>query len=97
MCAVWCDWNLSRLRPGSAFRIAKSVKHAAIQAAQDVAHQGECSFIEKICAVNCRAIDFPREKAGTIDVPNIVCWRGRICQGRSSRRSEERRVGKEWR
>src|SRR5437773_6907043 len=87
MCAVWCDWNLSRLRPGGAFGVAKSVEHTTVEAAQDVAHQGKCSFIEKICAVNRRAINFPREKARTIDVPNIVRWRGRICQGRSSRKA----------
>jgi hypothetical protein len=48
-----------------------------------MAHQVECSFIDEIGTMNRRAIGPAWEKARAIDVPDIVCWRGGICQRRS--------------
>jgi hypothetical protein len=55
--------------PGSAFGVAKSIEHTTAEAAQDVAHQVECCFIDEIGTMYRRAINFAREKARAIERP----------------------------
>jgi hypothetical protein len=45
---------------------------------------GDCSSWEN---VNCRAIDFWREKTGAMDVPNRVRWRRRVDDWRTMRKT----------
>jgi hypothetical protein len=45
-----------------------------------MAHQVECSFIDEIGTANHPAIGLVWEKARAIDVLDIVCRRGGICQ-----------------
>jgi hypothetical protein len=75
-----------RLRPRRAASVSERIQHVAVEAAQDAAHKIQRAIIEEIGPMNCRAIDLRREKAGIINVPHIVCWRGRICQGWPSRK-----------
>jgi len=55
--------------PGSAFGVAKSIENTTVEAAQDMAHQVECSFIDEIGTMHRRAINFAREKARAIERP----------------------------
>jgi hypothetical protein len=83
MRAAWAGRNSSGSWPAGTFGISKSVKHPAVEAAQDVAHEIDRAVVLEIDSVNCPATDFWREKAGTIDVPDIVRWRRRFCQRRA--------------
>jgi hypothetical protein len=58
--------------PGSAFGVAKSIEHTTVEAAQDVAHQVECSFIDEIGTMYRRAINFAREKARAIETSQTL-------------------------
>lgn len=44
-----------RLRPRRCCRVSKSFQHATVDAAQDMAHQVECSFIDEIGTLNRRS------------------------------------------
>jgi len=55
--------------PGSAFGLANSIENTTVEAAQDMAHQVECSFIDEIGTMHRRAINFAREKARAIERP----------------------------
>lgn len=72
---------LLRLWPRSAASVPERFQYTAVEATQDAAYKIQRSIIRKVSPMNCRAIDLRREKAGIINVPHIVCLRGRICQG----------------
>lgn len=78
--AVWL--HSSRSWPGSAFGISKGVKHIAVETAQNVSHKIDRVVVDEISSVNSCAGDVRAEETRAIDVPDIVCWRRRVCQRR---------------
>ena len=66
-------------------RVYKRFQHAAVEAAQNVPHQIDGAVGQEIGAVNISDVRFEETRA--IHVPGIICWRRRICQGRTTRKT----------